>query len=63
MLAINVNKKFYEWKYIPLSTIRNINCREILLKAAVQVIISYSMSIFLIPKELCKKINKLMQNF
>jgi hypothetical protein len=37
--------------------------REILLKAVVQAIPTYSMSLFLLPKELCKEINKLMQNF
>jgi hypothetical protein len=37
--------------------------REILLKAVVHAIPTYRMSIFLLPKELCKEINKLMQNF
>ena len=37
--------------------------KEILLKAVVQAIPTYSMSIFLPPKELCKEINKLMHKF
>jgi hypothetical protein len=37
--------------------------KEILLKAVVQAIPTYSMSIFLFPKELCKEINSIVQRF
>jgi hypothetical protein len=37
--------------------------REILLKVVVQAIPTYSMGIFLLPKELCKEINSIMQRF
>jgi hypothetical protein len=37
--------------------------KEILLKAVVQAIPSYSMSVFLLPIGLCKEINRMMQKF
>jgi hypothetical protein len=37
--------------------------KEILLKAIVQAIPSYSMSVFLLPVSLCKDLNRLMQSF
>jgi hypothetical protein len=36
---------------------------EILLKAVIQAIRTYSMSVFHLPTTLCKEINKLMQRF
>jgi hypothetical protein len=37
--------------------------KEILLKAVVQAIRTYTMSIFLLPTTLCKEINAIMQRF
>jgi hypothetical protein len=37
--------------------------KEVLIKAVVQAIPIYSMSMFLLPKELCKELNSVMQNF
>ena len=37
--------------------------KEVLIKAVVQAIPTYSMSIFLVPTKLCKELNKIMQNF
>jgi hypothetical protein len=37
--------------------------KEILLKAVVQVILTYCMSVFQLPKGLCKEINGMMQRF
>jgi hypothetical protein len=37
--------------------------KEILLKAVIQAILTYSMSIFKVPHGLCKELNGLMQNF
>lgn len=36
--------------------------KEVLLKAAVQAIPTYSMSVFLLPVSLCKELNQLMQS-
>jgi hypothetical protein len=54
-----VRRRVTDWKTKLLSQAG----KEILLKAMVQAIPTYSMSIFLIPKELCKEINKMMQKF
>jgi hypothetical protein len=54
-----VSKQVNDWKSKLLSQAG----KEVLLKSVVQAIPTYSMSIFLLPKELCKEINKLMQNF
>jgi hypothetical protein len=37
--------------------------KEILLKAVVQAIPTYSMNVFLLPVSLCKELNRLMQKF
>lgn len=37
--------------------------KEVLLEAVIQVIPTYSISIFLLPKELCKEINQLIHKF
>jgi len=37
--------------------------KEILLKAVIQAIPTYSMSVFLLPKVLCKDINAMIQRF
>jgi ribonuclease HI/exonuclease III len=58
-LKERVRRRVTNWKTKLLSQAG----KEILLKAVVQAIPTYSMSIFLLPKELCKEINKLMQKF
>jgi hypothetical protein len=47
------------WKIKFLSQAGN----EILLKAVIQAIPTYSMSVFIIPSTPCEKINGTMQNF
>jgi hypothetical protein len=37
--------------------------KKILIKAVLQAIHTYSMSIFLLPKELCRELNSLIRNF
>jgi hypothetical protein len=54
-----VRRKVSDWKTKFLSQAG----KEILIKAVVQAIPTYSMSIFLLPKTLCKELNSLMQNF
>jgi hypothetical protein len=54
-----VLKRLQDWKLKFLSQAG----KEILLKAVVQAIPTYCMSIFLLPKVLCKEINSLMKNF
>ncbi|XP_059451003.1 uncharacterized protein LOC132181787 [Corylus avellana] len=54
-----VEKRLNDWKLKFLSQAG----KEILLKAVVQAIPTYSMSVFKIPKELCNNINSLMQKF
>ena len=51
-----VRKKLMDWKFKFLSQARN----KILLKAVVQAIPTYCMSLFLLPKALCTEINSLM---
>jgi ribonuclease HI len=52
-------KRLQDWKLNFLSQAG----KEILLKAVIQAIPSYSMSVFLLPKALCLEINSLMQKF
>ena len=54
-----VKRRVSNWKMKLLSQAG----KEIFLKAVVQAIPTYSMSIFLLRKELCKDLNKTMQNF
>jgi hypothetical protein len=58
-LRERVEKRLSDWKTKFLTQAG----KEVLLKAVVQAIPTYSMSIFLLPKELCKELNKLMQKF
>jgi ribonuclease HI len=52
-------KRLGDWKLKLLSQAG----KEVLLKAVIQAIPTYSMSIFLLPKGLCLEINALMQKF
>jgi hypothetical protein len=52
-------KRLQDWKFRLLSQAG----REILLKAVIQAIPTYCMSVFMLPKTLCTKINLLMQQF
>jgi hypothetical protein len=54
-----VSKCINDWKMKFLS----LAGKEVLLKAVVQAILTYSMSMFLLPKPLCKEINSIMQRF
>jgi len=58
-LVSKVRKKLEGWKERFLSQAG----REILLKAVVQAIPTYAMSVFQLPKTLCKQLNSLMSNF
>jgi hypothetical protein len=51
--------RLQDWKLKFLTQAR----KEILIKAVIQAIPTYSMSIFLLPKTLCIEINSLMQKF
>jgi hypothetical protein len=52
-------KRLNDWKTIFLSQAG----KEILLKTVIQAIPTYSMSIFFLPKGLCRDINSMMQKF
>jgi hypothetical protein len=54
-----VIQKLHNWKTKFLSLVG----KEVLLKAVIQAIPTYSMSIFLLPIGLCKDLNKIMQSF
>ena len=54
-----VRKKLMDWKLKFLSQAG----KEILLKAVIQAIPTYGMSLFLLPKALCIEINSLMRIF
>jgi hypothetical protein len=52
-------RKIYNWK----SGLLSLAGKEVLLKAVVQAIPTYSMIVFLLPVSLCKDLNHLMQVF
>jgi hypothetical protein len=52
-------RRLQDWKLNFLSQAG----KEVLLKAVIQAIPTYSMSVFLLPKALCSEINSLMQKF
>ena len=52
-------KKLQNWKLKFLSHVG----KEILIKAIIQAIPTYSMSVFMLPKTLCSDINSMMQTF
>jgi ribonuclease HI/exonuclease III len=54
-----VRKKIGDWK----STFLSQAGKEVMIKAVLQAIPTYTMSIFLLPKELCRELNTLMQKF
>jgi hypothetical protein len=54
-----VGKKLSNWRYKFLSQAG----KEVLLKAVIQAIPTYCMSVFMLPASLCKDLNKLMQFF
>lgn len=54
-----VPKRALDWKVKFLSEVR----KEILIKAVLQAIPTYNMSIFLLPKKLCNDLNGIMQRF
>jgi len=54
-----VLRKLNNWK----SRLLSLAGKEVLLKAVVQAIPTYSMSVFLLPVSLCKELNQLMQSF
>jgi hypothetical protein len=54
-----VSKRLSNWKVKFLSKAG----KEVLLKAVVQAIPTYSMGVFQLPISLCKELNKMMQNF
>lgn len=54
-----VYRKLNNWK----SKLLSLAGKEVLLKAVVQVIPTYSMSVFLLIYSLCNELNQLMQSF
>jgi hypothetical protein len=54
-----VKQKVHDWKNKFLFQAG----KEVLLKVVIQAIPTYCMSVFLLPKELCREINSLMQKF
>lgn len=55
----SVSKKLGGWKEKFLSQVG----KEVLLKAVVQAILTYCMSVFSLPKTLCRDLNSLMNSF
>ena len=51
--------QLYDWKIKFLSQV----VKEIMIKAVIQAIPIYSISVFLLPNSLCKELNGLMQRF
>lgn len=58
-LKERVWKKVHNWENYFLSQAR----KEVLVKAIIQSISTYTMSVFKLPRRLCKEINKIMSNF
>lgn len=58
-ISDRVRKRLSDWKRKFLSQAG----KEVLIKAVVQAIPTYSMSIFLLQKKLCRELNSLMQKF
>lgn len=58
-IVTRTKKRLQDWKLKFLSQAG----KEVLLKVVVQAILTYSMSIFHMPKALCSNINSLMQKF
>jgi hypothetical protein len=58
-LVERVKRRVLDWKTKFLSQAS----KEVLIKAVVQAIPTYSMCIFLLPTKLCKELNRIMQNF
>jgi hypothetical protein len=58
-IKTQVWKRLQDWKLNFLFQAGN----EILLKAIIQAIHTYSMSIFLLPKALCSDLNSMIQKF
>lgn len=58
-IIVRVKRRINDWKTQFLSQAG----KEILIKAFLQAIPTCSMSIFLLPKVLCRELNSLMRNF
>ena len=54
-----VGKKLSRWK----EKLCSIGGREVLIKAVVQAVLTYTMGCFLLPKGLCEDLEGMMRNF